>query len=52
LIEKDELEIVTLKRDEIVDISLPGNSNVYIIVNGKVVLREHSMDDPFEFNII
>ena len=43
---------MTLQKEDIVDISLPNTSFVYIVLNGKVVLREHSMNDPFEFNII
>jgi len=41
-----------LKKDDIVDISLPNTHYVYIVLNGKVVLREHSMNNPYELNII
>ncbi len=41
-----------LQKDDIIDVSLPNTSNVHIVLNGKVMLREHSMNNPFDFNII
>jgi hypothetical protein len=52
LINNEEIEVVQLQKDEIIDVSLPNTSNVHIVLNGKVMLREHSMNNPFDFNII
>lgn len=52
LVNKSELEVIQLNKDQILEISLPNTSHVHIVLNGKVVLREHSMDDPFDFNVI
>lgn len=41
-----------LSKDDILDVALSNTSDVHIVLNGKVMLREHSMNDPFDFNII
>jgi hypothetical protein len=52
LINNEDIEVVQLQKDDIIDVSLPNTSNVHIVLNGKVMLREHSMNNPFDFNII
>jgi len=41
-----------MQKDDVLEVSLPDTSCVHIVLNGKVMLREHSMDNPFDFNII
>jgi len=43
---------VQLQKNDILEVSLPNTSLVHIVLNGKVMLREHSMNNPFDFNII
>ena len=31
---------------------LPSDEQVYIVLNGKVVLREHKLNDPLDFKIV
>ena len=38
------------KKGELV--MLPSDQHVYIVLNGKIVLREHKMDEPLDFNVL
>jgi hypothetical protein len=55
LFEEKKAELVVLKRNhQIIDLGLTGENsgNVYLLINGKVILRKHSVEDPFDFNIV
>ena len=34
------------------DLVMLSAQQVYIVINGKVILREHKMDDPLDFNVL
>jgi len=49
------VSLTVLKRNhQIIDVQTEGKSsgNIYLLLNGKVVLRKHTVEDPFEFKII
>jgi hypothetical protein len=52
LIKTEKIDVIQLVKDDIIEVSLPRASKVHIVLNGKVMLREHNMNDPLEFNII
>ena len=33
-------------------VMLPSDKHVYIVLNGKIVLREHKMEDPLDFDVV
>ena len=44
------MTIIEKKRGE--QIVLPNNQTVQIVLNGKIVLREHNIENPSKFNIV
>ena len=42
------------RNQQIIDVANEGNpdGNVYLLLNGKVILRKHSVEEPFDFKII
>jgi hypothetical protein len=41
--------VLTLAKGDIVDIAAQdSDAPVYLLLNGKVILQNHSLDDPFE----
>lgn len=45
---------MTLKKNESTDINFKDNEEgkVYLLLNGKVILRKHSADNPFDFKVL
>lgn len=31
---------------------IPSDESIYVILNGKVILREHSLDSPLDYTVI
>jgi hypothetical protein len=52
LVKNDEIEVIQLVKDQVLPVSLRETTDVHVVINGKFVLREHNMNDPFDFNVI
>jgi hypothetical protein len=37
---------------DILKISGTQTSNVYVVLNGKIILRDHYFEEPFNFNVL
>ena len=41
-----------LEKDHILEINGVDSDCVYVVVNGKLVLRDHKLNDPFNYNVM
>jgi hypothetical protein len=48
------LKLQELSKDEILKVpcSDSPDSTVYVVLNGKIALRDHQLDDPHDYNLI
>ena len=39
-----------MKKNELVNVN-PQDKTVYLVLNGKIVYQDHSLDDPYAFKV-
>jgi hypothetical protein len=48
-VENNQFEFLTLKKFEVLELDInPNSTEVYLLINGKMVLRRHNLNKPFE----
>jgi hypothetical protein len=46
------MELIEKKQFDILELSGTGRGNVFIVLNGKLVTRDHRLNKPSEYNVI
>lgn len=51
-LQEGSMQVITLDKKRLLDVSQDEDSPVYLLLNGKIVLQEHSLDDPYNLRTI